>query len=104
MKPWTSGDIVSICCAILYVPLGLAVQPRYRTARGWIELLGTGLSLGTLLMVLLDPLRQVAGFGQSLLAMALDEGRATLWWSAAIAAIYLVRELFERAAPVPAKP
>ena len=104
MKPWSTGDIVSICCAVLYVPFGLLVQPRYRVARGLIELLGTGLSLGMLLLVLLDPLRQLLGFNGSLLAIALDEGRSTLWLSAAVASIYLVRDLFERPAPAAAKP
>ena len=89
---------------MLYVPIGLAIQPRYRTAPGWVELLGTGLSLGTLLLVLLDPVRQVLGFDRSLLAMALDEGRATLWWSAAVASIYLVKDLFDRSGRPEAAP
>jgi hypothetical protein len=95
VKPWADGDIISICCAIIYLPVGLYLKPTYRNAAGWGLLLATGISLGTLTLLLFDPLRQVIGFSRSFLAIALDEGRATLWWSAAVAAIYLVRDLFE---------
>jgi hypothetical protein len=97
VKPWAEGDIISICCAIIYLPIGLKLNPAYRDPVGWTVLLGTGISLGTLLLVLIDPLRQMFGLGGSLLAVALDEGRATLWWSAAVAIIYLVKDLFVRA-------
>ncbi len=96
MSPWTSGDLVSVVSAVLYLLLGLAVQPRYRDSSDLLELLGTGLSLGTMLLVLLDPFRQMAGFTTSLLAIALDEERATLWLSAAVATTFLVRGLFVR--------
>ena len=92
MSPWTVGDIVSVIGAVPYAPLGRVIQPRYRNPRGLVELLGTGLSLATLMLVLLDPFRQMLGFTTSLLAIALDEGRATLWLSAAVAAIYLVKD------------
>ncbi len=78
----------------VWLPIGLALNAGYRNAAGWGILLGTGLSLGTLLLVVIDPFRQLAGFTDSLLTIALDEGRATLWWSAAIAIIYLVKDLF----------
>lgn len=96
MKPWADGDIVSIAVGILYLPFGLYLRPANRNASGWASLLGTGISLGTLLLIVADPLRQVLGFKPSLLAIALDEGRSTLWWSAACASIYLVKDLFER--------
>jgi hypothetical protein len=48
------------------------------------------------LLVLLDPFRQLVGFRGSLLTIALDESRATLWWSAAVASIYLSRDLFAK--------
>lgn len=95
MKPWAIGDIVSIGCTVCYLPIGLYLNPRYRTASGWSILLATGVSLSTLILVLTDPVRQLSGFNQSFLAIALDEGRATLWWSAAVAVIYLVKDLFE---------
>ena len=99
MRPWEDGDIVSICCAVLYLPLGLYLQPTFRTARGWMELLATGNALGTLLLITFDPFRQMVGLHRSLLAIALEEGRATLWWSAAVAVIYLMKSLFEPAEP-----
>lgn len=98
MKPWAVGDVVSICCALVYLP-GLAshrsgAECRLPQCSRLGILLGTGLSLGTLLLVVIDPFRQLAGFTDLLLTIALDEGRATLWWSAAIAIIYLVKDLF----------
>jgi len=87
MSPWTVGDIVSVIGAVTYAPLGWVIQPRYRSPGGLVEL------LGTLMLVLLDPFRQMLGFTTSLLAIALDEGRATLWLSAAVAAIYLVKDV-----------
>jgi hypothetical protein len=99
MKPWAAGDVISICCAIVYLPIGLRLNMSYRNPVGWTVLLATGISLGTLLLVLLDPLRQLAGVEGSFLAVALDEGRATLWWSAAVATIYLVKDLFVEPTP-----
>jgi hypothetical protein len=96
VKPWADGDIVSIVIGVLYLPVGLLLRAHYRTAQGWASLLGTGISLGTLMLIVADPLRQMLGFPNSLLAIALDEGRSTLWWSAACAAIHLVKDLFER--------
>jgi len=78
--------------------LGVAVQPRYRYMGGVVELLGTGLSLGTMILVLVDPFRQMAGFATSLLAIVLDEGRSTFWLSAAVATGYLVSGVFRRTA------
>jgi hypothetical protein len=101
VKPWADGDIVSVVCAIIYLPVGLYLKPGYRTADRCGLLLAAGISLGTLMLVLVDPLRQVADFSRSLLAIALDQRRATLWWSAVFAVIYLVKDLFERPAATP---
>ncbi len=94
MSPWTVGDLIAVLTSVAYTPLELAIKPGLRNASGIVQLLGTGISLGTLLLVLLDPFRQMAGYHTSLLQIALNEGRATLWVGAAVAVVYLVKDLF----------
>ncbi len=71
----------------------LAVRRKHRTAQGATVVLASGISLGPLLLILADPFAAYPGFG-SLLKVVLAEGRATLWWAAAVAAIYVLRDLF----------
>ena len=92
--PWGTGDVVAVCVGVVYLPVGLRLVPARRTAEGAGLLLATGISLGPLLMILLDPFMQLLGLSISLLEVVIKEGRATLWW-AAVATIHLVKELFE---------
>ncbi len=92
--PWGAGDIVAICAAVIYLPLGLWLLPARRSAEGAGWLLATGISLGPLSMIVLDPFLQLAGSKLSLLNIVMNEGRATLWWAAAVATMHLVSELF----------
>lgn len=93
--PWGTGDVVAICVGVSYLPIALWFLPARRTAEGAGLLLATGISLGPLLMILFDPFLQLTGSGVSLLDIVVKEGRATLWWAAAVATIHLVKELFE---------
>lgn len=68
-------------------------------------LLAAGLSLAPLLLILVDPLVQATGLsngpiaeslglkGHSLLELVVGEGRAMLWWAAAVASVYVIRDL-----------
>jgi hypothetical protein len=78
---------------VLVLLSGLALTPKHRTVQAATVLLATGISLGPLLMIIIDPLAQAFGFQPRLLGLVLAEGRATLWWAAAVASLYLVRDI-----------
>lgn len=90
---WGNVDLFSIGLGLLVLTGFLAFRKKHRTTQGATALLASGISLGPLLLILVDPLAQLAGF-HGLLAAVLAEGRATLWWAAAVAALYVLRELF----------
>jgi hypothetical protein len=86
---------------VIYLPLGLWLVPARRNAEGARILVATGISLGPLLMILIDPFVHLAGLhgiqllsGVHLLNIVIAEDRATLWWAALVATIYLLKELF----------
>lgn len=86
------GDLVSIGTAVVFVLLGL-LKPVNRTAERILLFLANGLSFGTMLLVLLSPLFQLAGVRANLLDIAVKEEKLTLWWAAAVAAINIIRTL-----------
>lgn len=55
--------------------------------------LASGMSLGPLILIILDPLSATFGVTSSLLEIVLSEGRATLWRAAVVAPLYVVRDL-----------
>ena len=92
--PWGNGDLFSIAIGILVLIAGITIKQRRITIPLMISLLGTGISLGPLLLIICDPFSQYFGFHVKFLEIVLNEGRATLWWASAIAAIYLIRGIF----------
>jgi hypothetical protein len=91
--PWGEGDLISIAIGILVLVLGLIFVAKHRTVQAATVLLATGISLGPLLLIVLDPLAQELGYSTRLLAIVLAEGRATLWWAASVASLYLIRDI-----------
>src|ERR1700738_4424789 len=98
---WGTGDTVSAAGGVIYLVLGLWRIPARRTFEGFVVLLATGVSLAPLMMILIDPLVQKVSsgiFGVShpvhLIEIVVTEARITLWWAAAVAAAYLVKDLF----------
>jgi hypothetical protein len=104
---WGKADTFSISVALVVCLFFLAVRRKHRSAQGFVTLLGTGLSLGPLLLILLDPVVQYFGLGtyswaasiglhpgDSLLELVIREGRAILWWGSGVALIYIVKDLF----------
>lgn len=103
---WAKADIFSIAVAVVVSVFFLATRPKHRSAQGFVTLLGTGLSLGPLLLILLDPAVQYFGLGSyswaaflglhsgdSLLELVIKEGRTILWWGSFVALIYVVKDL-----------
>ncbi len=70
------------------------LRPTQRTVHGVFLSLGGGTSIGPLLLFILDPIVQVAGFHVSLLEIAVEEGRVTLWVGSVVATLYILRDLF----------
>jgi hypothetical protein len=98
---WGIGDTASAAGGILYLVVGLLRIPARRTFDGFVVLLATGVSLTPLIMILVDPI--VQNFTMRLLGnqhpphlieTVTSESRITLWWACAVAAAYLVKELF----------
>jgi hypothetical protein len=56
--------------------------------------LGGGTSIGPLLLFILDPAVQLAGLHVSLLKIAVEEGRVTLWVGSVVATLYILRDRF----------
>jgi hypothetical protein len=78
---------------VVVLILGLSIAPKHRTIQAATVLLATGISLGPLVLIIFDPIAQELGYGTRLLSIVLSEGRATLWWAAAVASLYLVRDI-----------
>jgi hypothetical protein len=92
-SPWGEGDLISIAIGVIVLMSGLIFAKKHRTVQAATVLLATGISLGPLLLILLDPVGQELGYETRLLGIALQEGRATLWWAAAVAILNLVRDI-----------
>ena len=90
---WGAGDLFSILVGLVMLLLCLYLQPSRRNVPAATVVLASGMSLGPLLLIILDPIAQTSGLSGSLLEIVLSEGRATLWWAAVVAALYVVRDL-----------
>jgi hypothetical protein len=90
---WGSVDLFSIAVGIVIVAVFLTIRKKHRTMQGVTALLASGIALGPLLLILADPFVQIFGI-YGLLQAVLAEGRATLWWAAAVAMLYVLRDLF----------
>ena len=91
--PWGIGDLISIAIGVVVLVLGVIFVKRHRTVQAATILLATGILLGPLFLILLDPLGQELGYSTRLLSIVLSEGRATLWWAAAVASLYLIWDI-----------
>ena len=103
MTPWATGDLVSIACALIYLPMGLMIQLVRSTAPGCCFLLTIGMSVGIRPLVATDPMRQPPWLKRSFPAIALTEGRAALSWRMTCALIYPIRDVFRRPTAVLAR-
>jgi hypothetical protein len=88
---WGVGDLFSIGVGLLVLGVCLGFVPRHRNVRSVSAVLASGMSLGPLLLIILDPLAELLGVG--LLKIVLEQSRATLWWAAVVASLYVVRDL-----------
>ena len=95
--PWSTGDVVEILTALAYVVVGLWLNKANRKFDRIAVLLGTGLSLGPLLLIVADPLLQVLGLELNLVQLVVLQARAVLWWGAAVAVLYIMKDLVESA-------
>jgi hypothetical protein len=91
---WGAGDLFSIATGLFVLTLCLCLRPAHRTIPAASVALANGLSLGPLLLIILDPIAQVTGLSGSLLEIVLSQGRVTLWWAAVVASLYVSRDLF----------
>ena len=91
---WGAGDLFSICVGIAVLMACLCLQPRHRSVPAATVIIASGMSLGPLLLIAIDPITESLGLTGSLLDVVLSEGRATLWWAAIVAALYVIRDLF----------
>lgn len=83
------GDLVSIGTAVVFVIVGV-FKPANRSPDRIVLFLANGLAFGTMALVLLSPVFQIAGVKISLLDIAVKEEKLTLWWAAAVAAVNLI--------------
>ena len=90
---WGAGDLFSIATGIIVLVLCLCLKPRHRTVPAASVALASGLSLGPLPLIILDPIAQAAGLSGSLLEIVLSQGRVTLRWAAVVASLYVSRDL-----------
>ena len=91
---WGAGDLFSIFIGMAVLMVCLCLQPRHRSVPSATVILASGMSLGPLLLIAIDPITESLGLTGSLLQLVLDEGRATLWWAAIVAGLYVIRDLF----------
>lgn len=83
------GDLVSIGSAVLFLLIGL-LRPANRRPDRIVLFLANGLAFGTMALVLVSPVFQLAGVKANLLDIAVREEKLTLWWAAAVAAVNLI--------------
>lgn len=83
------GDLVSIGTAILFLAFGM-LRPVNRHPDRIVLCLANGLAFGTMMLVLLSPIFQLAGLKANLLDIAVREEKLALRWAAAVAAVNLV--------------
>ncbi len=91
---WNTGDLFSVGVGLVTLCLRMWLRPAQRTLHGVFLALGGGTSIGPLLLFILDPVAQLAGFHVSLLEIAVEEGRVTLWVGSVVATLYILRDLF----------
>jgi hypothetical protein len=92
-SPWGIGDLVSIATGLIVLGLCLCFRPRHRNIPDATVALASGMSLGPLLLIIFDPVTQLLGTRTRFFEIVISEGRATLWWAAVVAALYVVRDL-----------
>jgi hypothetical protein len=90
---WGPGDLFSIFTGLVVLLFCLYWQPRHRTVPAATVILASGMSLGPLLLIALDPITESLGITGSLLDVVLNEGRATLWRASIVTALCVVRDL-----------
>ena len=91
---WGTVDLFAICTGVMALLCGIAFNSQRRNIPQATVLLATGISLGPLLLIVIDPLAQYLGYPNRLIALVLSEGRATLWWACSVAVLYLLRDIF----------
>ena len=92
--PWGVGDEFSIATGLAVLAIGLAARKRYRTRERAALLLANGMAVGPLLLIMASPVPQLLGWRVDLLDIAVNEGRATIFWAAAYATIQLLLDIF----------
>jgi hypothetical protein len=100
-SPFGTGDLISITVGIAVWALAVIFVEQNRKLEKWPLLVATGMSLGTLGLLVAEPVAEVALGSTKLLTIVMSEGRGTLWWGALVASIYLVRDILP---PVLGKP
>jgi len=93
ISKWGIGDLISIVTGLVVLGFCLCFRARYRNIPNATVALASGMSLGPLLLIIFDPVAQLFDMSESLLGIVISEGRATLWWAAVVAALYVIKGL-----------
>ena len=93
-QPWGTGDEIAVGTGLMVLGAGMLL-PKNRTRERAAVLLANGIALGPLLLIVASPLPQMLGYRKpDLLEIALNEGRATIFWAATYAIIQLLLDVF----------
>lgn len=98
MSPWGNGELISLVFGVIFVFVGMLLHRKELSRDRVFGLAANGLTMGPLLMIVLDPLNKYIGVvDMDLLQAAISEARLTLWWAALVAAVNMVLTLFPSA-------
>ena len=101
MSPWENGELISLVFGVIFVFVGMLLHRKELSRDKVFGLAANGLTMGPLLMIVLDPLNKYIGaVDMDLLQAAISEARLTLWWAALVAAVNMVLTLFPSTPPV----
>jgi hypothetical protein len=105
MNPWGNGELISLVFGVIFVFVGMLLHRRELSRDKVFGLAANGLTMGPLLMIVLDPLNKYIGVvDMDLLQAAISEARLTLWWAALVAAVNMVLTLLPSTSPATPQP
>jgi hypothetical protein len=95
--PWGHGDLYTLIIAIGFFVVGCMINWRALRAHGTDctdlvgGIMGSGLTAGPMVMILVDPLNKAYGFLRvDLLGTVMNEARVTLWFACFLALLNTV--------------
>ena len=93
--PWSTGDLYTLGIAVVVFLLGCCLHSRAIRAQGTgctdivVGLMASGLTVGPLLMIVLDPLNKglFRVLSVDMLGLVMNEARTSLWFACFLALV-----------------